>query len=673
MMTARNVTILVLTISLIGLMFALMWSQTGLPAPSRFSPWDPQITLYPSLYAVWLPALYLFFSGLWLFLLGKFPDNRHIRAYWRYDCFSYAAVLVIFLLQANWQAFGDPKIWLRGALLLLVCAKSAFVLRMLYQEAELTRPAVIGMIGIAVHLLLLPFHYQAFALQFTAFFQQPELTHLAVLGLKIIGVNIMTVEMFRLSGLLARSPQSAVFSWFVVTFTFPVLSYPKISHILAGLFLIFILRLIFSRLDTRELMLGLFHGPNAMILLKFAIVLMLMIAAGFIFWSNVKPGLGFHGSRAIQAVVLTLFDAQGGLLCYAPLYWLTIFGMVYVVFFRVWDGVLLLITGGLAYVGYHFLAYGILDRIIDPTVTVPFLPILGIFIAIAHSRFGKMRVFRYLLRLGTLVTVVLTVLFLVLFPDFQQIQVKFSEIQRTMLLSAGIELASFFPSSTFRPFSLKTFLWLGTSLIASCFFCMARTRYGYWIIREKRHHARPLPEVTFAPLVVLTCILLGSGGSFHHRQQSELPLSAPLVISSLHPEAATLLEQPVSARRLRIIGNLSAGAALTHNARIVNITIFDKNQRFETFTLRAGKDIADEMLEHPAIRPTIAHGRAALYQSRIRDAGNGITFAAHDYYTELTLPRRLDVQKIVFKFADPAPNDHFSQIAVNFKAMVLIE
>ena len=73
---------------------------------------------------------------------------------------------------------------------------------------------------------------------------------------KTIGVNLMTLEMYRLGRFLTKSRQSALFSWMVATLTFPVLGLPKFSHIVAGLLIIFILRLIFSRLDTRELMVG---------------------------------------------------------------------------------------------------------------------------------------------------------------------------------------------------------------------------------------------------------------------------------------------------------------------------------------------------------------------------------------------------------------------------------
>jgi hypothetical protein len=129
----------------------------------------------------------------------------------------------------------------------------------------------------------------------------------------------------------------------------------------------------------------------------------------------------------------------------------------------------------------------------------------------------------------------------------------------------------------------------------------------------------------------------------------------------------------VQSRRVRVVGNVSEGAMLVHNSRIANVTIFDQNQRFETFTLRMGKDVADEMLERPDIRPYIAHGRAALYRSKNLDAGNGTTFAAHDYYTVLTLPRRLNVQKIVFKFLAPPSSDQPSQTTLNIKAITLID
>lgn len=675
-MNIRNIFSLVVISCLLGLMVALLWVQGNLSSSGQFNPWDQHIGLYPSIYALWLPALYVFCSGIWLYLLWQFPNNHRLRTYWRYDCLSYAAVLVIFLLQVNWQHLGNPGIWFRGALLALFCIKSAFLFRMLYQEAYLVRPIVLGIVGVGLHLLLLPFHYQALDLALPQLLQQAELVHLATLAVKIIGLNLMALEMFRLANLLARSPQSAIFGWLIVTFTFPVLEYPKISHILAGLLLIFILRMVFSRLDTRELMLGLLNGTNIMILLKLVGVFTLLLAGGVIFWSNVKPGLGLHGSRAVQAAILVLFDSQAGLFCYTPLYWLTLFGMVYVVFFRVWDGVLLLLTTVLAYAGYHFMAYGILDRVTDPTVAVPFLPLFGIFIAIAHTRFGKMRIFRYLLRLGVLITSLLTVLFLLLFPKFPALQIKFSEIQRSVLLASGFSIPDILPSSAFQPFSLKTFTWIGGGFILSLFFCMARTRHGRWMLPKHQHRNCMRPEsseITFAPLVVLTCIAIGAGTYQYDQKQYTLPLSSPLVLSRLDTETNTVLEHPVQSRRIRIVATIGDGAFLAHNSRIAQVTIFDQKQRFETFTLRMGKDVADEMLERPDIRPYLAHGRAALYQSENLDAGNGTTFAAHDYYTVLTLPRRLNVQKIVLKLLAPAPGDHPSETTLNIKAITLID
>jgi hypothetical protein len=673
MITTRRIVVLAAAVSVIGLMFAWLWIQAGLPAPGQISPWNPEITLYPSIYAVWLPALYLFFSGVWLYLLWKFPDNPRLRAYWRYDCLSYLAVLLVFTGQIAWPALGAPHIWVRGALLLLLCVKSAGMFRMLYQEAYLLRPTMVGVIGAGIHLLLLPFQYQAFEFPLGALLQQHELLNLAILVVKIIGLNVMTVEMFRLASLFARSPQSAMLSWFAVTFTFPVLGYPKISHILASLFLIFLLRLIFSRLDTRELMLGLLRGANIMILLKLAAVLTLLAAASFIFWSNVKPGLGLHGSRALHAAVLALFDFQGGLFCYTPLYWLALFGMVYAVFFQVWDGVLLLLTGGLAYSGYHLLAYGILDRVIDPTVTVPFLPILGVFMAIAHARFGKMRIFRFLLRLATLLTVSLTFMLVLLFPEFHQIQVKFAAIQRALLRSSGVNLADVLPSTAFQPMSVNTLAWVGAGLLLACGLCVARTKHGYGMLSRTRRQSAARSEATFAPFVVLACVLIGAGGASARRTHSEVPLPAPLVLSRRESEHTVLLDAPQPARRLRIVGSLSAGATVPHDARLVKITVFGSNQSFETLTLRAGRDLADAFFEHPDIRPVIAHGRAALHRSWLLTADTATAFAAHDYYTELTLPRRLMVQKIVIKFADPETAEPLASPTVTLTALTLID
>lgn len=672
-MNVRTITRILLTATLMGLLFALLWVQAGLPAPGASAAWAAHVDFFPSVYAAWLPALYLFFFMAWWYLLRHLPDNRHVRAYWRYDGLSYGAVVGVYLVQISWQKLGQPHIWLRGVLLALLVVKSAGVLRALYQAECPVRPAALGAIGVGIHALLIPFHDPILSRSLPMLLQPQELTRLAILALKILGLNLMALEMFRLSKLLSRSARSAMVSWWVVLFTFPVLGYPKSSHIVGGLLLIFILRLIFSRLDTRELMVGLVQGRNMMILLKALVVLALMLGAGMIFWSNVKPGFGLHGVRAAQAALLTLFDAQGGLFCYTPLYWLTLFGMVYVVFFRIWDGVLLLLTCAAAYGGYHVLAYGILDRVIDPTVAVPFLPIFGVFLAIAHARFGRMRLFRYLLRLGTVITVAGTLLFLLLLPSFQHIQSIFSEMQRLVRASSGLDLAAWLPATVFRPLSLKTTLWLGLAVGAAVMFCLTRT--GYWRAMFGSNGRRPgvWSDMTFAPVVVLTCLTLGMGGAALRRPAHDVPLPDALAISRHEPKQQIELEQPVTARRLRVVGYVSAGAAWPHHARIARITVFGQGQRFKNFDLRMGEDLADTFFEHPDIRPIIAHGRAALYRSWPLDVGDGRTFTAHTYYTELVMPRQLKVERIVITLTESPAPEMTADTTMTIQALTLLE
>jgi hypothetical protein len=73
----------------IGIAIAFLWVQVGLPAGITSAPWDSPIRLFPSLFAFWIPLIYLFFTSLWFTLaLPSLSDQE--RLFFRLDqCWSF--------------------------------------------------------------------------------------------------------------------------------------------------------------------------------------------------------------------------------------------------------------------------------------------------------------------------------------------------------------------------------------------------------------------------------------------------------------------------------------------------------------------------------------------------------------------------------------------------------
>ena len=117
-----------------------------------------------------------------------------------------------------------------------------------------------------------------------------------------------------------------------------------------------------------------------------------------------------------------------------------IFGIIYLLFFKVWDGILLIIMAGILHMGYHFAVYGILGKVAEQSDSVPLIPILGVFIAVAHSRFGKMLLFRFGVRFAIVVTFGITSFLILLYPDFTSVLIKNAEIQRAITASLGRDI-----------------------------------------------------------------------------------------------------------------------------------------------------------------------------------------------------------------------------------------
>jgi hypothetical protein len=102
------------------------------------------------------------------------------------------------------------------------------------------------------------------------------------------------------------------------------------------------------------------------------------------------------------------------------------------------------------------------------------------------------------------------------------------------------------------------------------------------------------------------------------------------------------------------------------------VIILDQDQRFESFTLKIGKDTSEEALEKPEIKDKMAHGRATVYRSWNVETGDGMLFAAHEYYTKFVFSRPLNVQKITLKFFDLESKEILSDVVLYIKEVALI-
>jgi len=68
----------------------------------------------------------------------------------------------------------------------------------------------------------------------------------------------------------------------------------------------------------------------------------------------------------------------------------------------------------------------------------------------------------------------------------------------------------------------------------------------------------------------------------------------------------------------------------------------------------------------------MAHGRAAVYRSWNVEAGDGMLFAAHEYYTKFLFSRPFNVQKITLKFFDLESEKVSPDVAFHIKEVALI-
>ncbi|MDY0091623.1 MAG: hypothetical protein RBT80_02885 [Candidatus Vecturithrix sp.] len=675
----RRLGLLMLLWLLVGISLAFLWRQVGLVPEAPGSPWDPQFDLFPTVLAIWLPGLYVFFTGMWISFQQHFPQEGQLRYFHKLDAASYAAIVLFLPGMSFWQTFGPPETYLRMWVLLIFLGKSLILLRAVYAFPRLIQATSLAIISGGFYLLSLPFLHISLFIPLSELFQHSALLHISILTVKSFCLALMGLETFRLSAEMTKSVQSAFFSWVIVSFTFPALGFPKISFILTGLLLIFILRMVISRVDTRELMKGFVHPSSLTIALKFLIVISLLLAAGLIFWSNVRPGFDLQWSRAFEAAIGTVLNGQWGIFCYAPAFWLALFGMVYVLFFRIWNGVLFLLTGVLLYSAYHLAYYGMLAKEIHQHDIVPFLPFLGVFIAIAHNRFGKIGLFRIIERLLIFVTITSTSLLLILSPQRTSLPSKFAEIQWNLMHAVGKDLTGWFPSTSFQPTTISLLFWLVGFIGLALICCYIRTRLGYPLtqkIRTVLEGQFSFQQLTFYPLLLLFFLLLGSGAIMGGRTIHSGVLERPLEISSRVPQQVlSYVDHPSASlptTGILVVSHLTGSEKILHKTPLACITLSDPEQKFETFTLKAGKDTAETTLDTFDGDQPMAHGRAELYQSHAMTTQEGISVETHDYYTKFLLSKPFHIQKITLKWLPGRDQDISDDYTLHIRDILLL-
>ena len=679
-MTIRFFILAGVVLLFVGIGFAFLCGQVGLFTFPEYSPWDSQILLFPTVLAIWIPGIYLFFTGIWVYLKQTLPNEERLKNFFQLDVYSYAAILPCFLALISWREFNPPMVFLYIFVLVIIIFKSLILLRTLYEFPQLIRPLILVILSMGIYLLSIPFIHLSLSIPIQELFQYGVFLHLGIIAVKSLCFTVMNLEMFRLSVEMTKSMQSAFFSWLVVSFTFPVLGFPKISSILAGLLVVFILRMFISRVDTKELMVGLLEPASITIAIKLLIVLTMILSAGFIFWSNVKPGTGIQTTKAFEAAIRTMFDGQFGLLGYAPVYWLAGFGVIYLLFFQVWNGILLIVIGTIFFSCYHLAFHGMLGKGIGQHDIVLFLPFLGVFVAVAHSRFSKIILFRVGARFLVSLTVGITSLLMVLAPNVPSFSSKFAEIQTHLMNSVGRDLTFIFPSTSFRPVALNLLYWISSVVILALICCFIRTRSFHPLSKRIRTHFEKyfyFQQLTFYPSLVLLFLTIGMGFFTYAHKTHLIPLEQQISLSkSSQQYTLSLAGKPLSSlqtRGLLIMSHLTDGADIPHKMPLIHVTCSDNNQRFETFAIKAGKDTAEESLEMKNVQQERAHEKSTIYRTRLITTPDGQTIEGHDYYTRLLFSKPMNIQKISMKFFLAQDKTIPSDATFQLKGISLIE
>ena len=678
-MILRLFALAIVVLLLAAMTISFVWIQAGFPGGLDVNPRAAQLSFFPTIFALWIPLIYLFFSVVWSYLARRLSE-RQGKTFLRYDVYSYVAIIGFVGLQVIQKDFTSPTIPLKAFVLLILFFKSWLLLWVLYRFPQLIHPWLLLLLSFGLYLLSIPLIHLPPYCSIPDLFQHVRVLHLGIIAVKAICLSVMMVEMFRLSKAMTKSVRSAFLSWIIVAFSFPGLNFPKINFLLGGLLIVFVLRMIISRLDTRELMIGLLEPTSLTIAIKFVFVLAIISAAGLVFWSNVRPGFVLQWFRISESAIGTLFNGQFGPFLYSPVYWLSLCGIVYLLFFRVWDGILLIVTGGVLYLGYHFVNYGMLGKITGQYDSIPFLPFLGVFIAVAHHRFGQFALFRIVARVLIIMTFILTGMLLLLPLDMPSITARVSEIQHIFMKATGHELVSFFPSIKFNTFPPIFSLYIAGIIGCAFLCCYFRTR-AFSLGQKRRSKVKKVYcyhwDVSYFPTILLIFLLCGTGGFLYSKKIHSLPLQRFIQLSSAATEHhISLAESPLAtipARGIIIVSNLINSVMIPEQTPLVNMTIADQEQQFESFIIKAGRDTSEETLDLLYITRNIAHDRAAIYHTWSMTTEDGINFEAHDYYTKFLFSKPIYAQKISFKLLTAKDLNLPPGVRLHIKNIFLLE
>ncbi len=655
---------------------SFLWGQTGMIRLPDADAWDGQIRLFPTICAIWLPAIYGFFSAMWWLLARK---ERSLRtADILGDLLTYAGFIPFWGILMFPTLFSASLTAINVWVFLLLLVKTLHLLRGIGASSRQPSTTMLFIVSVGLHLLSIPFIQLSPALLLHDALNLPVMTHVAILIVKAMIQALAALEVYRLSLTMISSTRGAVFAYAWATCSFPLLSSPKTSYLLAGLLIVFILRLIISRLDTRELIGGLMEPTSMMIGVKFAIFTTIIVAAVLIYWSNVRPGFNIHEERAYETAIATLFDSQSGLLAMSPIFWLACCGAVYLCYFGIWDGVLLLFSGGMLYSAYHLANYGILGKTSEASSSVPFLPIFAVLLAIAHHRFERFGLFRFgVFLLGT-ITCVNTGLLLTLFPDMFTIAGKFGEWQRWLVEFSRQDINYECLSLSFQRNSLALWVCVSAILLLAGIGCYCRTRsFTAFRGKHQRGFSRFSVFESILPLGILAMFAISAWLSSVSPRLYAVPLRGQLEFTKDSPhEEIFLLDTSLStikSRGMIVVSTLTNSVTLPQQKRLLNLTIQTTDQHFETFTLKAGKDTAELVADHPYLKSSLAHDRAAIFRSWQLKTEDGLTYEGHDYYTTLRFPKPLTLQEMKLKVFSAKGVELPPGVRIHIKQMFLLE
>ncbi len=680
MLITRWFVLLTLLLGLFGLTFSFLWAQTGMPSARAFAPWSHDIQFFPSFFPVWIALLFLFFSIVWTVLdVRLMPESEPFRSFLTADSLSYLLLFLFVWLPCLWTELETPSLWFRAAMLGIFLFKLLLIFRALYLFPETLKPGVLVALSVGIFLLSYPLLHLSFSLQLSDLLHQARIVEFGVIGVKSIALSVMMLEMYRLSLFMTNSPKSALLSWIFVSFSFPLPGFPAISSILAGWLLIFILRMTISRINTRELAVGLLDPASITIGIKFFLIAGIIGFAGFIYWSNVKPGFEIHRMRALESAAKTMLDAQFGLLSYAPVYWLALFGITYLFYFRVWNGVLLIIIGAFFSAAYHLTVYGILERIPQFSDIVPFLAFFGVCMAVAHHRFAKFVIFRIVARVLMIATVAITVMLLLFYPDFRTIATRYSEIHRVVMTSLHRDVSHLFPSISFHPFPVTLFVLSGVMLLVAFTCSQIRTRPVYQHVQ--RLHDRiegrfQIQKLLLYPFLLGGFLLSGVAAITSGDSYTPLRLAEPVLLNvqnvkyTLNLEKASIAQQEWTG--ILLVSSLTNSTKIPHRTPLATVIVNEQQGHFETFTLRAGRDTAERVLEEERVRKATPHQRAAIYHSERLQTPEGHSFAAHEYYTRLNFKHPLKLKNLSIKLLSSKDTSFPSNSQLQVKKILLL-